>query len=317
MDNDTQFLLIILIISFVTFMYMQYYCQNDNKTAQIPENALENFFVESTEPTSGTSDQSNGQSNGQLNGQSNGQNSELDTNISDNNSDNSTFSNPQDSNIITNNGNSSELQRLIQEVNSGNTLLVNSPEAELYRQKAKSINAANNYRKISYKDSEYRTNFDGMPSNQNDMNELNKMYDNALVFKNSEYSTNNNFTGFSDNNNWGPADLSKFGANGPETQQQKVLSLYNVNEYLPNKDYTNKKMEDGFQILDNPISVSNPNLIPVLKSIPISTTSGSTGKKVGSYNDLRPLPPCPKTVVSPFLNSSVMPDIYATQRGCL
>ena len=301
MDNDTQNLLIMLVILFGVFVYMQN-CNNNDK------NVHENFFAEESN-TGLTNNISDSDSD-----------SELDTNIDDDSTDdNSTFTNPQEQNINplrnTHSGNSPELQKLIKEVNTGNNLLVDTPEAELYRKKAKSINAAKNYRKISYKDSKYRSNFDGMPTNEKNKAELDQMYDNALVFKNNEYTTNNDYTGVSEyNSNWGAADLNKFGSNKPETQEQKVNSLYNVNNYLPNKEYTNKKLEDGFQILDNPVAVSNPNLIPVLKSIPISTTSGVN--KIG-YRDLRPLPPCPKTVVAPFLNSSVMPDIYATQRGCI
>ena len=78
---------------------------------------------------------------------------------------------------------------LIRDVNVGNTLLVNSPQADLYRDKAKSIDAApaGKYRKISYKDSEYRQDFDddGSPS-QSSQDELNSLYDDALIFKNNE-----------------------------------------------------------------------------------------------------------------------------------
>ena len=141
------------------------------------------------------------------------------------------------------------------------------------------------------------------------------MYDNSLVFRNNEYNTNGNFTGFSDpSQTYGNANLNDFKSSGPQTQQEKIMSLYNSNEYLPNNDLLNKNLTKGFQILDNPVAVSNPNLIPVLKSIPVSSVLGSN--KNQTY-DIRAEPPCPKTVVSPFLNSSIMPDIYSTQRGCL
>ena len=83
---------------------------------------------------------------------------------------------------------------------------------------------------------------------------------------------------------------------------------------VKSKEWFSTQLTKGFQILDNPVSVANPNLIPVLKSIPVSSILGSN--KNATY-DIRAEPPCPKTVVSPFLNSSIMPDIYATQRGCL
>lgn len=59
-----------------------------------------------------------------------------------------------------------------------------------------------------------------------------------------------------------------------------------------------------FQVLNNPVSTRNNDLVPVLKSIPVSSTIGSM--KNMTY-DIRAEPPCPKTVVSPFLNSSIMP----------
>ena len=210
------------------------------------------------------------------------------------------------------------LEDLIRDVNTGNTLVVDSPQGNLYRDKAKSIDAAPEgvYRKISYKDSKYRTDFDndGSPS-QASQEELDSMYDDALIFRNNEYLNNNNFTGYNESSTtFGNANLKDFSPQGKQTQQEKVMSLYNSNEYLPNNDLLDNKLTKGFQILENPVSVSNPNLIPVLKSIPVSSILGS---KRNSTWDIRAEPPCPKTVVSPFLNSSIMPDIYATQRGCL
>lgn len=209
------------------------------------------------------------------------------------------------------------LDKLIKEVNTGNDLTVDNPRSELYRSKSRSINSAKKYRKVSYKDSNYRYDFneDGSPS-QTSQDELNSLYDDALVFRNNEYNTNGNFTGMSDDNDqtYGNANLNDFKPSGPQTQQEKVMQLYNSNEYLPNNNMLDKQLTKGFQILDNPVAVSNPNLIPVLKSIPVSSVMGSN--KNQTY-DIRSEPPCPKTVVSPFLNSSIMPDIYSTQRGCL
>jgi hypothetical protein len=209
------------------------------------------------------------------------------------------------------------LDKLIREVNTGNDLIVDNPRSELYRSRSRSINSAKKYRKVSYKDSDYRYDFneDGSPS-QTSQDELNSLYDDSLIFRNNEYNTNGNFTGMSDDNdqNYGNANLNDFKPSGPQNQQEKVMQLYNSNEYLPNNNMLDKQLTKGFQILDNPVAVSNPNLIPVLKSIPVSSVMGSN--KNQTY-DIRAEPPCPKTVVSPFLNSSIMPDIYSTQRGCL
>ncbi len=208
------------------------------------------------------------------------------------------------------------LDELIKEVNTGNDLIVDNPRSELYRDRSRSINSAKKYRKVSYKDSGYRYDFneDGDPT-QTSQDELNSMYDDALVFRNNEYNTNGNFKGFNETDQtYGGANLKDFKSSGPQTQQEKVMALYNSNEYLPNSGLLDKKLTKGFQILDNPVAVSNPNLIPVLKSIPVSSVMGSNRNQ--TY-DIRSEPPCPKTVVSPFLNSSIMPDIYSTQRGCL
>jgi hypothetical protein len=209
------------------------------------------------------------------------------------------------------------LDKLIKEVNTGNDLIVDNPTSELFRNKSRSINSAKKYRKISYKDSDYRYDFneDGSPS-QTSQDELNSLYDNSIVFRNNEYNTNGDFTGMNDDDdqNYGNANLNDFKSSKPQTQQEKVMQLYNSNEYLPDNNMLDKNLTKGFQILDNPVAVSNPNLIPVLKSIPVSSVMGSN--KNQTY-DIRAEPPCPKTVVSPFLNSSIMPDIYSTQRGCL
>lgn len=213
------------------------------------------------------------------------------------------------------------LDKLIKEVNTGNDLIVDNPKSDLFRNKTKSINSAKKYRNISYKDSEYRQNFNDDESDQytqlsqTSQDELNSMYEDSYVFRNNEYNTNGNFKGFNEtNDNYGSANLNDFKPSGPQTQQEKTMALYNSNDYLPNKKLLDKKLTKGFQILDNPVSVSNPNLIPVLKSIPVSSVMSSNRNQ--SY-DIRAQPPCPKTVVSPFLNSCIVPDIYSTQRGCL
>lgn len=208
------------------------------------------------------------------------------------------------------------LDELIKEVNTNNDLIVDNPQSELYKSKSRSINSAKKYRNVSYKDSGYRYDFnDNGDPTQISQDELNSMYDDAMVFRNNEYNTNGNFKGFNETNDtYGNANLNDFKSSGPQTQQEKIMSLYNSNEYLPNNNMLDKKLTKGFQILDNPVAVSNPNLIPVLKSIPVSSVMGSNRNQ--TY-DIRAEPPCPKTVVSPFLNSSIMPDIYSTQRGCL
>jgi len=251
-----------------------------------------------------------------------------------------TFENPINQNIdkLRNNISDSDvdsdvLGELIKEVNTGNDLNVNSTQNKIFQDRSRSINSAKNYRKVSYADSEYRYNFNG-DQNNSDFSELNKFTNEANDILNNKQNNNSGFNGYPDGNVnftkndnnmsvrgflnqnevYGSADLKNFSNTKPETQQEKVMNLYNSNSYLPNDKYLNKELTKGFQILENPVSVNNPNLIPVLKSIPVSSVLGSNRN---STYDIRSEPPNPKTVVSPFLNSSIMPDIYATNRGCL
>jgi hypothetical protein len=211
------------------------------------------------------------------------------------------------------------LDELIREVETGNELQINSPQDSLFKRRATSVNSAKNgFRKVSYADSAYRMDFNGEgDSNMSkaSQEELNNLYEDALIFKNTENSNNNNFKGMPDTNNqWGNAGLEEFTVNAPQSQQEKIMNLYNSNNYLPNNNLLKPDLAKGFQILENPVSVDNPSLVPVLRAIPVSSVMGS---KRNSTYDIRAEPSNPKSVVSPFLNSSIQPDIYATQRGCL
>jgi len=261
---------------------------------------------------------------------------ELDSLISND----SSYENPIDQNInmLRDDTSSSKvdnraLEELIREVNTGNDLIVNSTQNKIYQQRSRSINSAKNYRKVSYADSDYRYDFDGNENNS-DFSELADFTNEANNILDSKKTNNSTFNGYPDGNVnftkndnnmsvrgylnqnelYGDANLIEFTNQKPESQQQKVLNLYNSDAYLPNDRFSDPKLTKGFQILENPVSVNNPNLIPVLKSIPVSSVMGSN--KNSTY-DIRSEPPNPKTVVSPFLNSSIMPDIYATNRGCL
>ena len=266
---------------------------------------------------------------------------ELDSLISnDNDSSEVSFENPIDENInmLRNDTSSSKvdnraLEELIREVNTGNDLRVNSTENKIFQDRSRSINSSKNYRKVSYADSEYRYDFDGNENNS-DFSELANFTNEANNILDSRKTNNSTFNGFPDGNInftkndnnmsvkgylnqnelYSDANLKEFTNQKPESQQQKVLNLYNSDAYLPNNKFSDPKLTKGFQILENPVSVNNPNLIPVLKSIPVSSVMGSNRN---STYDIRSEPPNPKTVVSPFLNSSIMPDIYATNRGCL
>jgi hypothetical protein len=89
---------------------------------------------------------------------------ELNTNTNFNNEEYDDLSNPL-MNDLNSDRNSlmdpedSILDKLIKEVNTGNNLIVDNPKSELYRNKSKSKNSAKKYRKVSYKDSDYRYDF--------------------------------------------------------------------------------------------------------------------------------------------------------------
>jgi hypothetical protein len=226
------------------------------------------------------------------------------------------------------------LDKLINDINETNSMRVDEnrmtrdddrSSASLdevdYPKRSGSINQAppNTYKHHSYKA--------GNDRQKGKFDELDAYLADADVFKNTDENNSSHFSGYDDNdsnlsdNASGKRENSKYAnahikefALRDNSPKDKILNLYDSNNYLPNQNKTNPELTKGFQILENPVSVSNANLIPVLKSIPVSSTLGS--KKNSTY-DIRAEPPNPKTVVSPFLNSDIMPDVYATNRGCL
>jgi hypothetical protein len=346
MNENVRCLLLILVFGLIVLVFVQYqFCEPVPNKGALSLDNIQHFTVDN-QPEMIEKKQVNNKPKGLMNKESeeknvlnkerekvtsrivdnilkNEKNSsyELDSLLNqDEDSESDEFLNPIDQSINANtdrsDNNSEILDELIKEVTTGNDLPVGGPEAEYYKKKSTGKNHAKKYRTVSYKDSGYRYDFNnnGDPT-KTSQEELNNMYSSALIFKNNEQSNNNNYKGYSEiSQTYGSADLKNFTNNDPQTQQEKVMSLYNSNEYLPNNNLTNKDLTKGFQILDNPTSVSNPNLIPVLKSIPVPSIMGSN--KNSSY-DIRPEPPCPKTAISPFLNSDIMPDIYATQRAAL
>lgn len=85
--------------------------------------------------------------------------------------------------------------------------------------------------------------------------------------------------------------------------------LFDSNNYLPKEH-----RDDWYEVMPEPVSVKNRNLINVTRPIGVNTIS--TTKKNASY-DIRGAPPCPKYVVSPFLNSSIEPDINLDPKRAL
>lgn len=216
-------------------------------------------------------------------------------------SDNSTMRSPLDAESIS----YDNLSQLMEEVKQ----VPNTPEQLLYKSKvAGKEHAADGNRKISYKDSEYR--------NQKETSNLDAMYTDSAIFKDTGVTTNNNFSGImssSDIEKYAEPNIGTFQSRA-KSQKDKVLAMYDTDNHLPNKKLLNKDQTKGYQILDNPTTVSNPNLIPVLRSIPVSSIMGSN--KNSSY-DIRAEPPAPKMAISPFNNSSIQPNMYNANRACL
>lgn len=76
--------------------------------------------------------------------------------------------------------------------------------------------------------------------------------------------------------------------------------LFNADNLLPKQ--TNP---DWFDVIDEPIPIKDRHLTNVYKPISINTIG--TSKKNASH-DLRGDAPCPKSIISPFNNSSIDPD---------
>lgn len=114
-----------------------------------------------------------------------------------------------------------------------------------------------------------------------------------------------------DNDNFVPMEksCSKYATFLPQTGSKEVCGsnqncspdeLYDADKYLPQE--INK---DWFEVPAEPVSVKNRHLVNVIRPFGIDTIVSS---KKGAGQDLRGTIPNPKTVVSPWLNSSIEPD---------
>jgi len=326
MEKDIKILLIVLLVGLVVLIYLN----NNNSSVQhfttdtleeSKKRALTNKSNETENSMKENQETSNKiMSNINRNEKSNS-NDDLDNLISSEDVRNSVnmnnkWINPLSAGVNSErsqNSDDQQLDELMREVNMGSRNAISSEQAKLFNDRVKSVNSSNGYRKVSY-DSDFRVDFNGM-AGSSAKDELDKLYEESNVFSGDNNRNNSNFKGMSEpaNNNYASPDTNAF-KNNAQTQQDKVMQLFDNKNYLPNDSKTDQNLSKGFQILDNPTSVDNPNLIPVLRSVPVSSTLGS---KRNSTYDIRAEPPNPKTVVAPFLNSSIMPDIYASQRGCL
>jgi len=165
---------------------------------------------------------------------------------------------------------------------------------EKYRKRLRSKNRAKNgqYKKSSYSGG---TRGNGPSEFDNFFEKNNEMVKD--VYTNNEDFSPNDETG-------GTLAAYKPGKKVKMTEEE----MFNADNLLPKE--TNK---DWFEVAPEPISVKNRHLINISRPIGINTIG--TSNKIPNY-DIRGTIPNPKFVVSPFLNSSVEPDINNRGLGC-
>lgn len=106
------------------------------------------------------------------------------------------------------------------------------------------------------------------------------------------------------NNKFVPSDSSSASMaayNGENKKMTDPSEVFKTDELLPQE--MNK---DWFEVMPDQIKVKNRHLINVTKPIGVNTIGSSL--KNPSY-DIRGTPACPKFVVSPWMQSSIEPDI--------
>jgi len=132
---------------------------------------------------------------------------------------------------------------------------------------------------------------------------------------NNYFNSNNNIIGgaLASTRGYAPLDetgdkFAMFATTNPDNndtcgsnQNCPPEDLFDVDKVLPQE-----VTDDWFTVLPEPISVKNRHLINVTKPIGINTIG--TSLRNSSY-DIRGAPSCPKSVISPFLNSSIEPDL--------
>jgi hypothetical protein len=168
------------------------------------------------------------------------------------------------------------------------------PEQSDLRNKFKSRNKAiNGYKRSSYSGS-VRGNLGS--------NDWTSYFDhNNNVVKNSQTGDNDKFLPIDEAN----GGLAVFKSQGRATcgsnQNCEPEDLFDADKYLPQE-----VNDDWFEVQQEPISVKNRHLINITKPIGVNTIGSS---KKNSSHDIRGAPANPKFTVSPWLQSSIEPDV--------
>jgi hypothetical protein len=124
---------------------------------------------------------------------------------------------------------------------------------------------------------------------------------NNNVFSNSQTGENDKFLPVDETNGGFAVFKSKGKSTCGSNQNCEPEDLFDVDKYLPQE-----VNDDWFEVQPEPISVKNRHLINITKPIGVNTIG--TSLKNASH-DIRGTPVNPKFVVSPFLNSSIEPDV--------
>uniref|UniRef100_A0A6C0EBP5 Minor capsid protein P11 C-terminal conserved region domain-containing protein n=1 Tax=viral metagenome TaxID=1070528 RepID=A0A6C0EBP5_9ZZZZ len=154
-----------------------------------------------------------------------------------------------------------------------------NPDEKLVRRMRGKNASKNGYKSSSYKDGQRGGSSDG----------LDKFFEQGNQFE----ADNQDYVPSNDGNNLYAAYESS--GNNRNREEDK----FNSGDFLP-KETNNDWFEDV-----QAVKVKNRNLINVFRPTGIDTINAS--KKVAGL-DIRGTPPNPRTIVSPFLNSSVDPD---------
>ncbi|AYV82067.1 MAG: hypothetical protein Homavirus5_9 [Homavirus sp.] len=168
-----------------------------------------------------------------------------------------------------------------------------APESDWLRSKFNSRNKSQNGFKRSSYSGALRGNLG--PSDWDDYFDHNNN-----VIGNSQTGDNDKFLPLDESNGGFAVFKSKGRATCGSNQNCEPEDLFDVDKYLPQE-----VNDDWFEVQPEPISVKNRHLINITKPIGINTIG--TSLKNASH-DLRGNPACPKTVVSPWLQSSIEPD---------
>lgn len=91
------------------------------------------------------------------------------------------------------------------------------------------------------------------------------------------------------------------GYSGRGHSKQSPDDLFKIDKLLPQE-----VKSDWFEVMPEPIKVKNRHLVNVTRPVGVNTIGSS--RKNASY-DIRGSPPCPMFVVSPWLQSSITPDL--------